>query len=146
MKHSHLFSPIQKRSHQRRSRFSNSCNNIQKQNKSNRTMQIHLVFLSIIFILAASSNAFQLIPSITTSRGRSPLSRNEVSLPGLQSSASKSSAGENSNNVQQSKKATQSSSQPTCFREAEVLGLRYMQNGRYEEALKCETFFFISLF
>ena len=54
----------------------------------------------------------------------------------LQSSASSSSAS--SSKSEQSKSSSQSQQPPQTFREAEVAGLRLMQDGRHEEALKGE--------
>lgn len=56
----------------------------------------------------------------------------------LQSAAE---SAESNNSAQ--KPAAAATAKPTNFREAEVLGLRYMQDGRYEEALKGEFSAFV---
>ena len=89
----------------------------------------HRIILLSIFCIA-SVNAFQ-----TTLL--SPIARNVCTnanahvLIQLQSAAE--SAENRSNNLSS---AAVQSTKPTSFREAEVLGLRFMQDGQYEEALK----------
>lgn len=67
----------------------------------------------------------------------------------LQSSVSASSSSSKS---EQSKEPSSSSSQshsippPSTFREAEVAGLRLMQDGRHEEALKGECYLSFAIF
>ncbi|KAL7520836.1 hypothetical protein ACHAWX_005540 [Stephanocyclus meneghinianus] len=90
-----------------------------------------------IFFVAAITNAFQSTPHPRFHIAKQPESivafpttncrSNFCSSLSLSSSAS-SGPPEHASSSQQP--------QPTTFREAEVLGLRYMQDGRYEEALK----------
>ncbi|KAL7512478.1 hypothetical protein ACHAXN_009450 [Cyclotella atomus] len=90
--------------------------------------QHQLLLLSITCI--ASSNAFQTPLNLSTRNNISHLPI-KLSHPTQLQSASAESA-ENNNAAPTDTAGTS----PTTFREAEVLGLRYMQDGRYDEALK----------
>jgi hypothetical protein len=94
--------------------------------------QHQLLLLSITCI--ASSNAFQTPLNLSTRNNISHLPI-KLSHPTQLQSASAESA-ENNNAAPTGTAGTS----PTTFREAEVLGLRYMQDGRYEEALKGECY------
>ena len=92
--------------------------------------QLRITLLSIFCI--AFINAFQttVIPLIARNA-----CKDENSHLTKQLLSAAESAGNSSNNPSL---AAVQSTKPTTFREAEVLGLRFMQDGRYEEALKGE--------
>jgi hypothetical protein len=83
-----------------------------------------------VICLIASADAFQCNRQsvLHTHQSKSVITSSKIKSA-LDSSATSESA--EPNNSQQQKQT-----QPTNFREAEVLGLRFMQDGRYEEALK----------
>ena len=102
---------------------------IEKKTSNIMTEKQRRIILISIFCIA-SVNAFQ-----TTLL--SPIARNACAddqahvLIQMQSAAE--SAENRSNNLSS---AAVQTTKPTTFREAEVLGLRFMQDGQYEEALK----------
>mmetsp|Transcript_19651 Transcript_19651/g.32250 ORF Transcript_19651/g.32250 Transcript_19651/m.32250 type:complete len:213 (+) Transcript_19651:92-730(+) len=87
---------------------------------------------TILLIIATCTNAF----TGTTSRRRILKQQQQpISGPIITRLQSSPSASSSSSKSEQSKPNAQTSS-PSTFREAEVAGLRLMQDGRHEEALK----------